>query len=153
MSALARLERFGEEYLVFLNWRSCRLSLQNEWPLWRFWMNTKLILNYQGINQTHSDVPYSINKKLVEHFFMEERYLTGLATYSLTDTVKKEAIIILRLVHSSKCWHRPKEINDRREKTERKKSFVWRHNNGSKVSLKEYSNDSCFQEIFMKDIN
>ena len=43
---------------------------------------------------------------LVEHFFMEGRYLTlleTLETYSLTDTVKKEAIIILRLVHSSKC--------------------------------------------------
>ena len=33
MSALASLERFGEEYLVFLNWRSCRHCLQNEWPL------------------------------------------------------------------------------------------------------------------------
>ena len=33
MSALASLERFGEEYLVFLKWRSCRHCLQNEWPL------------------------------------------------------------------------------------------------------------------------
>ena len=33
MSALASLERFGEEDLVFINWRSCRHCLQNEWPL------------------------------------------------------------------------------------------------------------------------
>ena len=33
MSALASLERFGEENLVFINWRSCRHCLQNEWPL------------------------------------------------------------------------------------------------------------------------
>ena len=32
-SALASLERFGKEYLVLLNWRSCRHCLQNEWPL------------------------------------------------------------------------------------------------------------------------
>ena len=33
MSALASLERFGEENLVFINWRLCRHCLQNEWPL------------------------------------------------------------------------------------------------------------------------
>ena len=33
MSALASLERNGEEDLVFVNWRSCRHCLQNEWPL------------------------------------------------------------------------------------------------------------------------
>ena len=33
MSALASLERFGEEYLVFINWSLCRHCLQNEWPL------------------------------------------------------------------------------------------------------------------------
>ena len=33
MSALASLERFGEEDLVFINWRSCRHCLQNKWPL------------------------------------------------------------------------------------------------------------------------
>ena len=31
--ALANLERFGEDDLVFINWRSCRHCLQNEWPL------------------------------------------------------------------------------------------------------------------------
>ena len=65
----------------------------------KFLRDTKLILNYQGD-------PSLILDQLVEHFFMEGRYLTlleTLETYSLTDTVKKEAIIILRLVHSSKC--------------------------------------------------
>ena len=83
-------------------------------------------------------------------FLWKDGILT-LATYSLTNTVKKEAIIILRLVHSSKCWHRPKEINDRCKKTERKKSFVWRHNNGWKVFRKEHSNfyDLSFQERFI----
>ena len=128
--------------------------------------DTKLILNYQGIHQTHfrsiwyhlehSAVHYSINKKLVHWALFYGRRVSHwtLAAYSLTDTVKKEAIIILRLVHSSKCWHRPKEINDRREKTERKKSFVWRHNNGSKVFPNEHSNffDLCFKEIFMKGL-
>ena len=33
MSALASLEKFGEEDLVFINWRSCRNCLQNEWSL------------------------------------------------------------------------------------------------------------------------
>ena len=33
MSALASLEKFGEEDLVFINWRSCRHCLQSEWPL------------------------------------------------------------------------------------------------------------------------
>ena len=33
MSALASLERFDEEDLVFINLRSCRYCLQNEWPL------------------------------------------------------------------------------------------------------------------------
>ena len=33
MAALASLERFGEEYPDFLNWRSCRHCLQNEWSL------------------------------------------------------------------------------------------------------------------------
>ena len=33
MSALASLERFGEEDHFFINWRSCRHCLQSEWPL------------------------------------------------------------------------------------------------------------------------
>ena len=33
MSALASLERFGEENLVFINWRYCRHGLKNKWPL------------------------------------------------------------------------------------------------------------------------
>ena len=33
MSAMASLERFGEEDVIFINWRSCRHCLQNEWPL------------------------------------------------------------------------------------------------------------------------
>ena len=33
MSALTSLERFGEEDLAFINWRSCRRCLQKEWPL------------------------------------------------------------------------------------------------------------------------
>ena len=32
MSALASLERVGEEDLFFINWRWCRQCLQNEWP-------------------------------------------------------------------------------------------------------------------------
>ena len=32
MSALASFEMFGEEDLIFINWRSCRHCLQNEWP-------------------------------------------------------------------------------------------------------------------------
>ena len=36
MSALASLERFGEEDPFFINWRSCRHCLQSEWPLGRF---------------------------------------------------------------------------------------------------------------------
>ena len=33
MSALASLERFGEEDPLFINWRSRRHCLQSEWPL------------------------------------------------------------------------------------------------------------------------
>ena len=33
MSALASLERFGEEAPFFINWRSCKHCLQSEWPL------------------------------------------------------------------------------------------------------------------------
>ena len=33
MSALASLERFGEEDPFFINWRSCRYCLQSEWAL------------------------------------------------------------------------------------------------------------------------
>ena len=33
MPGLASLKRFGEDDLVFINWRSCRHCLQNEWPL------------------------------------------------------------------------------------------------------------------------
>ena len=41
MSALATLESFGEKYLVFLKWRSCRHCLQIKWPLWFFfWPKT-----------------------------------------------------------------------------------------------------------------
>ena len=36
MSALASLERFGEEDLVFINRKLCRHCFQNEWPLDRF---------------------------------------------------------------------------------------------------------------------
>ena len=36
ISALAILERFGDEYLVLLNWRSCRHCLRNKWPLGYF---------------------------------------------------------------------------------------------------------------------
>ena len=32
MSALANLERFGEEDPFSINWRSCRHCLQSEWP-------------------------------------------------------------------------------------------------------------------------
>ena len=55
MLALASLDRFGEEVLISINWRSCRHCLQNKWPLedlirvWKkesffkeriiFWMN------------------------------------------------------------------------------------------------------------------
>ena len=37
MSALASLERFGEEDPFFINWRSCRHCLQSEWPLGWEW--------------------------------------------------------------------------------------------------------------------
>ena len=37
MSALASLDRFGEGDLVFINQRSCRHCLQNEWPLVNKW--------------------------------------------------------------------------------------------------------------------
>ena len=40
MSALASLEKFGEEYLVFLNWKSYKHSLQNEWSLVVFMRET-----------------------------------------------------------------------------------------------------------------
>ena len=58
MSALASLERFGEEYFVFLNWRSCRhcgLYLFN-WMFYQNWQNLVC-------SQTH-------NEEL--HFFENE---------------------------------------------------------------------------------
>ena len=33
ISSLASLDRFGEEDIVFINWRLCKHCLQSEWPL------------------------------------------------------------------------------------------------------------------------
>ena len=47
------MERFREEYLIFLNWRLCRHCLQNEWPLHSYffhflWRNSsKLTTKYK----------------------------------------------------------------------------------------------------------
>ena len=51
MSALASLERFDEKYLVFLNGRSCRQCLQNEYK----WQNSNL-LHFITINQWHTSL-------------------------------------------------------------------------------------------------
>ena len=64
MSALASLERFGEKYLVFLNWRLCRNCLQNEWHLFflfcpREYPPTTLLLATYSIENNSSSLKRS----------------------------------------------------------------------------------------------
>ena len=44
---MASLERFGEEDPFFINWRSCRLCLQSEWPL-------EILFSHQNFNFQNS---------------------------------------------------------------------------------------------------
>ena len=58
MSALASLERFGEEDLVFINWRSC---LQNEWPLIcvSYWISAKRKVELLAAQSCSGHPPHS----------------------------------------------------------------------------------------------
>ena len=83
MSALASLERFGEEDIVFINWRSCRHCLQNEWPLRSISKRTYTVKEKKMLHH-----PYNFFKSWFQFFFSNLMYNEKKERLGLTKILK-----------------------------------------------------------------